>query len=237
MDPDPTDIESIRELLKILAKEHGSQIGLIGFSFGGTYALLASSSRDVAGSVRFVLAVGAYSSLESVVERTFSARGTPNPSLEEVFALFALDWKFRRMLPLTEGEIVALEELMDRSCSPEESFTPREIALVTRLRGLREQEDIYRIWKSRLPEISGLNIEGNPALESLEASVFLLHSELDTSIPVEESLRIAVELERRQKNVLRHIGRVGDHVTFSIRNDIGLARFFYRIMLLTEKNG
>ena len=234
MDPDPTDIKSISALLKALAKEHKSQIGLIGFSFGGTYAVLASSSPEVAESVRFVLAVGAYYSLESVLERIFSQRRTRNLSPEATYALCALDWKFRKILPLTEGEIVAYEELMDHFCSREKHFTPRETALVANITGLQQQEDIYILWKTRLPEISSLNIEGNPTLESLQASVFLLHSEHDTSIPVEESLRIAVELTRHHKNVLRYIGRLGDHVTFSIRNDAGLARFFYRIMLLTE---
>jgi pimeloyl-ACP methyl ester carboxylesterase len=234
MDPDPTDVESIRALLKALTKELKSQIGLIGFSFGGTYALLASSSPEVAGSVRFVLAVGAYYSLESVFDRTFSPSGPRDLSPEATYALCALDWKFRQMLPLTKGEIVAFEELMDHFCSREKHLTPRDTAFVANITALPQQQDICLLWKTRLPEISSLNIEGNPILESLEASVFLLHSEHDTIIPVEESLRIAVELTRHHKNVLQHIGRLGDHLTFSIRNEAGLARFFYRMMILTE---
>jgi len=234
MDPDPTEVESISALLKTLVEEHTSQIGLIGFSFGGTYALLASSAPGVAGNIRFVLAVGAYYSLESVVERAFSLRGTRDLSPEAAYALLAMDWKFRQMLPLTEGESVAFEELMDHFCSRKKHFTPGDTSVVATIAGMQQQEDIYLLWKTRLPEISSLNIEGNPTLESLEASVFLLHSEHDASIPIEESLRIAAELTRHHKNVLRHIGRFGDHVTFSIRNESGLARFFYRIMLLTE---
>jgi hypothetical protein len=137
------------------------------------------------------------------------------------------------MLALTEEEAAALEELMER-CSHEEHLTPEDIALVVRITSLQQQEDIYLEWQNRLPEISRLNIEGNQALESLEASVFLLHSERDTSIPVEESWHIEAELARLHKTVLKHIGRFGDHVTFSVRNDAGLARFFYRIMLMTE---
>jgi pimeloyl-ACP methyl ester carboxylesterase len=235
MDPDPTDVESAKALLKALANEHESQIGLIGFSFGGTYALLASSSPDVAESIRFVLAVGAYCSLESVVEHAFSMRGERELSPEAIFGLLALDWKFRQMLPLTEGEIAAFEEVMDYSCSSKKHLTPRDTAFLANLMGMQQQEDIYLLWKTRLAEISSLNIEGNPALDSLKAPVFLLHSEHDTSIPVGESIRVALELTRHGKNVLRYVDRSGGHVTFSIRKTAELVRFFYRIMLLTEK--
>ncbi len=233
MDPDPAEIDSISALLKGLAKEHKSQIGLIGFSFGGTYALLASSSPEVAESIRFVVAVGAYYSLEDVVERAFSLRGQRDLSPEEAYTLLALDWKYRKMLLLTEEERAGLEKLVGH-CSRENHFTPEDTALVSKIMSLQQQEDIYLAWKHRLSEISSLNIEGNPVLESIKASVFLLHGENDTSIPIDASSRIAVELEHLHKNVVRHIGRSGDHMTFSIRNDAGLARFFYRMMLMTD---
>jgi pimeloyl-ACP methyl ester carboxylesterase len=234
MDPEPTDIDSITALLKALVNEHKSQIGLMGFSFGGTYALLAAASPETAGAIRFVLAVGAYYSLADVVEHTFSVRGKRDHSTEGAYALLALDWKYRTMLSLPEGETAALEELMDRSCSGEMHFTREDTSLVAKIMSLQQQEDIYREWKNRLPEISSLNIEGNPTLGSIEAPVFLLHNELDTTVPAEQSCHIAAELARLQKNVVSHIGRSGEHVTFSIRDDAGLARFFYRIMLLTE---
>lgn len=234
LDPEPTDIDSITALLKALVNEHKSQIGLIGFSFGGTYALLAAASPETAGAIRFVLAVGAYYSLAEVVEHTFSVRRKRDHSTEEAYALLALDWKYRTMLLLPEGEILALEKLMDQSCSDEMHFTPEDTALVSKIMSLQQQEDIYREWKNRLPEISSLNIEGNPTLRSIEAPVFLLHNELDTTVPSEQSCHIAAELGRLDKNVVSHIGRSGEHVTFSIRDDAGLARFFYRIMFLTE---
>ena len=115
MDPEPTDIDSITALLKALVKEHKSPIGLIGFSFGGTYALLAAAFPETAGAIRFVLAVGAYYSLADVVESAFSVRGTRDLSPEAAYALLALDWKYRKMLPLTEGETAAVKELMDQS--------------------------------------------------------------------------------------------------------------------------
>jgi len=234
MDPDPTEIDSITALLTTLVKEHKSQIGLMGFSFGGSYALLSSACPEIAGSVRFVLAVGAYYSLADVVGRVFTMRGKRDLSPEEAYALLALDWRYRTMLPLTERETTAAKVLMVRTCSRAMQFTGEEMALVGKIASLPQQEDIYAEWRNRLRTISRLNIEDNSALESLEASVFLLHSERDTSIPVEESSRIATNLARLHKNVLSHIGRFGDHVTFSIRNDAGLAHFFYRLMLLTE---
>ncbi len=234
MDPEPADIDSIKTLLKTLVKEQRNPIGLIGFSFGGTYAVLASASPEIAGQIRFVLAVGAYYSLAAVVERAFSLRGRRDLSPEVAYALLALDWKFRKVLPLTEEESIAFEELMDHFCAREKNFTPADTALVAKITSLQQQEDIFLLWKNRLPEIFSLNIEGNSILESLEACVFLLHSKHDKSIPVEETLRIAAELKRLNKKVSRHIGRMGDHVTFSIRSDAGLARFFYQMMLLTE---
>jgi pimeloyl-ACP methyl ester carboxylesterase len=135
---------------------------------------------------------------------------------------------------LPEGETAALEELMDRSCSGEMHFTREDTALVAKIMSLQQQENIYQEWKNRLPEISSLNIEGNPALGSIEAPVFLLHNAQDAFVPAEESFKIAVELALLHKNVVSHIGPSAEHVTFSIRNDAGLARFFYRMMLLTE---
>lgn len=234
MDPQPSDMESIRALLNLLTIEHKNPIGLIGFSFGGTYALLAAAFPETAGAIRFVLAVGAYYSLADVVTHTFSVRGKWNYSTEEAYALLALDWKNRTMLPLTEREVAALEELMNPACACEMHFTPEGTTLVAKIMSLQQQEDIYQEWKNRLPEISSLNIENNPALEAIEATVFLLHNEHDTFVPAEESYHIAVELARLHKKVLSHIGPSGEHVSFSIRNDVGLARFFYRMMFLTE---
>jgi pimeloyl-ACP methyl ester carboxylesterase len=234
MDPEPTDVDSITALLKALVDEHKSQIGLMGFSFGGTYALLASTCPETAAAIRFVLAVGAYYSLADIVEHTFSVRGKRDHSTEEAYALLALDWKYRNMLQLSEGETAALDELMDRSCAGVMHFTREDAALVAKIMSLQQQENIYQEWKNRLPEIASLNIEGNPNLGSIRAPVFLLHNEQDTFVPAEESCQIAGELAHLHKDVLTHIGPSAGHVTFSIRNDAGLAHFFYRMMLLTE---
>jgi hypothetical protein len=233
MDPGPVDIERLSVLFTKLWTERGSPIGVIGFSFGGTYALLASSAPGLSGGIRFILAVGAYYTLNDVVERAFSLRGRHDLSPQSSFALLALDWRYRKSLPLTKEESIAFEDLMNHYCARENRFTSADAALVSKIVGLAAQDEIFRQWKTRLPEISCLDLAGNPAMKSLNAQVFLLHSENDASVPVEESARIETDLARLGKSVVRHVGHLGDHVTFSVRKDAGLARFFYRIMILT----
>lgn len=238
LDPDARDLESIGALLKKLVDEHKSQLGLIGVSFGGTYALLVAALPEVANTIRFVLAIGPYYSLPEVVERSFSLRMEENISPEQAYGLLTLDWKYRKILPLTAEETATFEELMAHS-SCDEGLTPKESALVARITRLPQQEHIYLQWKKRLPQIASLSIKGNPTMKSLKAPIFLLHNKHDTVIPVDESVQIELALTQLNKTVTKHLGRFGDHAAFSLRDDAGLARFFYRIMLLThlQSNG
>lgn len=235
LDPDASDIEATEALLESLTAKHGDRIGIIGFSFGGTYSLIAAGAPGVADHIRFVMAVGAYYSLESLIDRAFTLRGEKPLAPKVAYALLSLDWKYRQLLALTREETAVFEDLMDHYCARENNFTSADSVLVAKIAALPAQHEVCRQWKERLGVLSRLNIAGNPSLRSLVANVFLLHSERDVSVPVEECTFIETELVNAGKSVSKHVGRLGDHVVFSIRDDIRLASFFYRVMLLTEK--
>lgn len=233
LDTDEQDVLAAGDLVRCLAEEHRSQIGLAGVSFGGTYSLLASHMAEVASDVRFVLAIGPYVSLDELVADAFSRRHEARIPIDRLYGLLAIDWNYRSLLHITSEEMQRYESLMaDTSC--ETGFTTEEHDLVRALAHDPGQEEIVRRWRQRLPLLRRLSFTDLPDLGTHSPPVFLLHAERDPLIPSDHSSRIESILRRQKTPVVRHVGPIGEHVGFSLRNDIGLARLFYQVMRLTE---
>jgi len=63
---DTSDLGALAALVQQTARRYGRRVGLVGFSYGASYALLAAARPDIASQVAFVLAVGGYASLPAL---------------------------------------------------------------------------------------------------------------------------------------------------------------------------
>jgi pimeloyl-ACP methyl ester carboxylesterase len=69
------DVWDIVNVVKELNERSGSKVGLIGFSVGGGYSLLAASKKETEGKLAFVCSVGGYADLREMIEGFFSPGG------------------------------------------------------------------------------------------------------------------------------------------------------------------
>jgi len=187
--------------------------GIAGFSYGAGPVLLAALEHDIREQVRFVITLGGYYDLRSIV--TYFTTGyyreaatsrwqfhQPNPYIKWVFTLSNAD------LLESSGDRAVLRELASRS--PDDGEVYDEIPLTSlepdgrALFELLVNKDpahvdtlIARLSPRIRNELNGLN----PAvhdLSNLRAKVILLHGRSDTMIPYTESIALARALPREQ---------------------------------------
>lgn len=65
---DPSDVDALAKLVMDVAIKNNAPVGLLGFSYGGGYCLLAAARENTAKHVRQVIAVGAHHSLPALWE-------------------------------------------------------------------------------------------------------------------------------------------------------------------------
>lgn len=187
--------------------------GIAGFSYGAGPVLLAAVEPDIREQVRFVITLGGYYDLRSIV--TFFTTGyyredtdsdwqyhEPNPYIKWVFTLSNSD------LLDSPADRAVLRELASRF--PDDSgdtdgfplggLEPDGRALLELLVN-RDPERVDALIDRLSPRIRGELNGLNPAvhdLSKLEARVILLHGRSDTMIPYTESVALERILPREQ---------------------------------------
>lgn len=187
--------------------------GIAGFSYGAGPVLLAALEPDLRSRVGFVIAVGGYYDLNTIV--TYFTTGyyetepdgdwhyrRPNPYIKWVFTLSNSDLVERaadRERLKAFAEKIALDPEADVS-GLSESLAPDARAFYA----LLVNEDPARVPTliDRLPHRIRDEIEGlNPAahtLRALQAQVILVHGRSDNLIPYSQSLALARALPPHQ---------------------------------------
>ncbi len=116
----PEDARGVASLLGEIRAQEGASAGLIGFSFGGSCALMAAARAGP--SARFALSIGAYASLPTLYEELFAGRGELllDEASREDFVYLALVMAFRNAeaLGLDAPGRQTLEGLLRRACDP-----------------------------------------------------------------------------------------------------------------------
>ena len=185
------------------------RLGIAGFSYGAGPVLLAALEPDIRDDVDFIITLGGYYNLHSIV--TYFTTGyfktepdgawqylQPSPYNKWVFTLSNADLLERRG-DRTSLRALAHEALEDDGIVPVLSsgnLSPDAQALYR----LMTNEDPNRVPEliRQLPANILIELEGlNPAsrdLTTLQADVILVHGRSDTMIPYSESLALAKAL-------------------------------------------
>jgi pimeloyl-ACP methyl ester carboxylesterase len=199
-----SDLDAVEEVTLALAEESGERPGLrrsapplpglVGFSYGGSYCLIAAARASLAARVRFVLSFGAYWSLEEVVA------GYAEEQRQEPAGATAWDDRIYLHLVLAEqlgdelllpGELrEQVRDLLRRYCSeasPEEKRRFHD----EKLRTLELAPALQRFDRATLRALS-------PAgqLGGLRCPASLIHDAHDSVVPRAQAEKLHAELQR-----------------------------------------
>lgn len=201
------DIDLLATAMDVLAE--GEPIGVLGFSYGGSFALIAGAHARVSGDISYIAVFGAYYSLEHVIQGI-----TTGSTL--------LDGKQRAFETVPEAR--------DILTSAAVRLAPETHA--ARLRAAIEKENpmglrggtrvIYELLTNddparsadllaALPERFKSTLEDfSPArhLEDLEVPVFILQSKKDAATPWTEAFLLERALPRTRVSLLHHFSHV-----------------------------
>jgi pimeloyl-ACP methyl ester carboxylesterase len=191
---------SRRDLLPV------DRVGIAGFSYGAGPVLLAALEPDIRSQVRFVVALGGYYDLHSIV--TYFTTGyyrtaptadwhylAPHPYIKWVFALSNADLVER---PGDRASLQAYaQETLNYSETDLVDHSAHLAADAQALYALLRNEDpeqvstlINALSPRMLKELEGLNPAARD-LSALPAQVILVHGRSDTMIPYSESVALA----------------------------------------------
>lgn len=205
---DRQDVTGLRALLD----DSSAPPGIMGFSLGGSYALLAASG--VARQPRFLASIGGYGDLPAVFHR-FAMSGRQKPSDPTsngawVYQKLVLAWRLRDVIPLSIETRTELRGLLQAFC--EGSNRVAAWNFCQRILGDTdwEAEDERRQEATTLLELS---VAEHPP--KLGCPVVILHDQNDQTIASSEAHVIAKSVQRGSPGI--HIEvmvtRLLQHVT------------------------
>jgi dienelactone hydrolase len=216
------------QLLAARPEVDRARVGIVGFSVGGSLALLAAGDPRISAQVGWVNAFGAYSDahtyLAAVAAHAYRADDgtavpwTPTPLAREVFLRFMLDQVDdagdRRRLdtaftdPILAGEPPAPDASLRASL---DSLAARSVHDLLTASSLQRAERAI----DALPDAALAFIDAiSPArhLDGIRADVHLMHETEDHHVPFVESRALASALESSGRLAAHTEFRLFDHV-------------------------
>ncbi len=194
---EPEELQSLVTTVARLAAEYpGLPLGLVGFSYGASYALCAAGHSDLAARTDFVVAFGAYFDLAELLDGYVARRHAPPADAADednwlyLQAVLAQGWQERSGLePAARARLAAL---LGRWCQDAALSEKRRV--VEQVLGGRDM--VARVRPDVGPQCAAAL---SPArhLERLQAAVSLVHDTGDTLVPPEHSRRLAEALRVR----------------------------------------
>ncbi|MGH2755474.1 MAG: alpha/beta hydrolase family protein [Actinomycetota bacterium] len=200
---DRDDIERIATAIELLARD--DPIGILGFSYGGSLALIAASDPRVSDGVSFVATFGAYFDLHNVIQGITTG------------------------VTILDGSEVAFDRVpMARSILTSAAIDLASEAYAGALRAAIEAEDprrltppaaaIYRLLMNRDPERAAGLVAATPArfrraledfspagvLHRLGSPLYILQSKRDAATPWTEAVLLDRAVGRSRLVMLNH---------------------------------
>ncbi|MCP4111244.1 MAG: prolyl oligopeptidase family serine peptidase [Desulfobacteraceae bacterium] len=179
---DIDDLDVLGSLVNMLASNSGQRVGMIGFSYGGSYALVTASRPDVAARTRFVLAFGAYYSVKQLFD-WYVANKKTEPVTESqwdnaIYIRLIFAYNHSELLPDPEKQLPLIKSLLMRYCTEADQQEKREF-YEQHLRSL----DLFDIATEKHdPDILDALSPANK-LAGLQCQVSLLHGKDDSIVP------------------------------------------------------
>ena len=200
----PTEVEGLRltaEYLRDRPEVDPQRVGFLGFSVGGSMALLAAESEHGRGQIAFVNAFGAYDDatdlLRSVASHTIVVDGRRIPWEPAELTV----WVFMRQI------IATLPDERDRDVLGRAFLDKQPEALDELDRLTPDGRLVVELFRQPTPErvdelVAALpaasrerlrDISPAPALDRLTARLYLMHDHSDSYIPFTHSRRLAAD--------------------------------------------
>ena len=188
----PSDIDGLVDFLLQLSGEKKS-VGLTGFSYGGSYALLAAADPRIAARIAFVLSFGAYYSLEEVCAY-HAALGREMPREPRardswIYLQLGMAKRHANRLPLSDQVQKELTDLLERYCH---ASTPNEKKRF--YRRYLNSETLMQMEAGTIDKTALEQLSPAGRLGSLKCPVGLVHDAADYLVPVDHTRRMAREL-------------------------------------------
>ena len=221
------EIDGVVDAFRLLATRpevDRERLGIVGFSVGGSLALLAARDPAIAEQVRWVNAFGAFSDAETYLASVAShayVQGaeppkdwTPTPLAREVFLHFLLDQVSdtadRAALEAAFADAILAGDRPDPDADLRGSLDSDAAKTIHDLLAVESLDEARRVI-GELPAESLAFIDAiSPArhLGGLAADVYLMHETEDHHVPYVESRLLASALERA--------GRLAEHTEFRL---------------------
>jgi pimeloyl-ACP methyl ester carboxylesterase len=210
-----SDLDELANLVALIADTIHRPAGLIGFSFGGSYALIVAGRLEVSKHIPWVVTLGAYHDL-SVVLNGYSLNLKREPQSdtewdEAIHQRLVFLYGERDAVAFSQEVWQQVETLLDRYCC-EASIGEKRRFYDHYLRDL--DTDVFK----RFPEpevLKRLSPAGN--LEHLACPVTLIHDRHDRVVPATQAERLFSELKARRgsKNHRLFLTTLLSHVSAS----------------------
>jgi acetyl esterase/lipase len=193
---DPDDVDVVAGEIQRWRGEGAGRVGLIGFSLGGSLALLAAARPGPAAWASFVVTIGAHHDLTTLltIER-FTAEPAPGDAARDSWAHFRLGelYRNRGVLALDAEQVTALEATLSGWCDALGS--PEKEAAVERFRSYFGSIHAMHGEPEGDAALAALSPVGR--LHALACPVSLLHAPDDDLVPPEHAWRLLQEVPAR----------------------------------------
>jgi pimeloyl-ACP methyl ester carboxylesterase len=193
-----SDLDELADVVTLTAHAIHQPIGLVGFSFGGSYALIVAGRSEALENIPWVITFGAYHDLADVLEGyALNLKRKPQTTAEwdeAIYQRLAFLYGQREAVAFSQKVWQEAEALLKRYCF-EASFAEKRRFYDDYLRDL--DPEVFK----RLPEsevLKNLSPAGN--LEHLDCPVTLIHDRNDHAVPAAQAERILSELETLHSN-------------------------------------
>jgi pimeloyl-ACP methyl ester carboxylesterase len=193
-----SDLDELADIVALTADTIHQRVGLIGFSFGGSYALIVAGRPEVLKHVPWVITLGAYHNLSDVLRGyALNLKHEPESNTEwdeAIHQRLVFLYGQRDAVAFSQEVWQEVETLLKRYCS-EASLEEKRRFYDHYLRDLKPE--VF----NRFPEPEVL-IKISPAghLEHLACPVTLIHDRHDQVVPPAQAERLLSELKTRHSN-------------------------------------
>ncbi len=232
----PSDVEMLVELIQYLVDHQKRRVGLVGFSHGASYALLAAARSEISPSIRFVVSFGAYHSFSDLYLHFLEGGEPPRTRSEWDNWLFLKSAQVYR-----QRERLGLDPALSRDLK---DFLLR----YGQIKDVRKKRQFY---ESRLKDFNAARLDydttdrsalealsPNGKLSALSCPVILIHDPRDNLVPSAHAKRLYTELGHLP-NADRHrllITRLMSHVNLgSAARPMEAVKLFSYLSCLVEQ--
>ena len=188
-----SDLDELANVVTFAVETIRQPVGLLGFSFGGSYALLVAGRFEALEHIPWVITFGAYHQLAEVLEGyALNLKHEPQNNAEwdeAIYQRLVFLYGHRDAVAFSQEVSRKIEGLLNRYCC-EASLEEKRGFYDHYLRDL-DTEVFNRFPK---PEVlKKLSPKGN--LEHLNCPVTLIHDRHDQAVPLAQAKRLFAELE------------------------------------------